>query len=468
MPRRTLIVVSNRGPISFDREGGERVARRGAGGLVTALAPLVSHHDVTWIASAITDEDRAAAAEGTQDETARDGSRYHLRLVAHDPDAYDLFYNVVANPTLWFVQHGLWERKHDPGADLMAPWEQGYAAVNAAFADAVVEELERDPSAAVLFHDYHLYVAPRVVRERSPQSRLAHFTHIPWVGPEAWRVLPEPIVRAVHEGLLAADVVGFHTQRWRRAFIDSCRALGLEPDEGRVTAHPISIDPDEFAALARSEPVLARERELVDDRPERLIVRVDRTDPSKNVPRGLDAFRVLLERRPDLRGRVRMLALLDPSRQDIPEYVDEVRRIEAAAAAVEASFPGALTLRVSDDFPASVAAYKQFDVLLVNAVMDGLNLVSKEAPFVNERAGAVVLSVNAGAYEELADWVVPVDPLDVDATADALEDALALPEDERRARQEAIRAHVRAHDLEAWDAAQLADLDRATSIRSHG
>ena len=461
MRRRTLIVVSNRGPISYGRADGDRIAKRGAGGLVTALAPLVAHHDVTWIASAISEEDRAVAAEGSREDAAFDGSPYRLHLVAHDPAAYEPYYNVVANPTLWFLQHGLWNRRHDPGADLARPWEDGYAAVNRAFADAVADELERRPDAAVLFHDYHLYLAPGFVRERRPDAALAHFTHIPWVGPDAWRVLPEPIVRAIHEGLLAADVVGFHTQRWRRAFLDSCRALGLEPDEERVTAHPISIDPDEFDELAASEAVLARERELVATRPERLILRVDRTDPSKNVPLGLEAFRVLLERRPDLRGRVRMLALLDPSRQEIPEYVEERERIEAAAAAVEASFPGALELRVADDFPGSVAAYKQFDVLLVNAVMDGLNLVSKEAPFVNARAGAVALSINAGSFEELGEWVVPVDPHDLGATVDALEDALALPEDERARRQDAIRAHVRAHDLEAWDEVQLADLGRA-------
>lgn len=463
--RRELIVVSNRGPSSYAREEGERVVRRGAGGLVTALGPLVSHHDVTWIASALSEEDRAVAAAGPVEERARDGSRYRLRLVEHDRRAYDLYYNVVANPALWFVQHGLWERKHDPGADLLGPWHDGYVPVNRAFADAVVEELDRRPGAAVLFHDYHLYAAPALVRERRPDAVAAHFTHIPWVGPEAWSVLPEPVVRAIHEGLLACDVAGFHTERWRRAFLASCRALGLEPDEERVTAHPISIDLAEFDALARSEPVLARERELEAERPEFLILRVDRTDPSKNVPRGLDAFRLLLERRPDLRGRVRMLALLDASRQEIPEYVEERRRIEEAAAAVEAAFPGSLTLRIADDFPASIAAYKQFDVLLVNAVMDGLNLVAKEAPAINERAGVVALSVNAGAFEELADWVVPVDPLDVDATADALEAALALGEEERHARQRAIRAHVAAHDLERWIAAQLADLDRASSMR---
>ena len=463
--RRKLIVVSNRGPISYDRADGERRAKRGAGGLVTALAPLVSHHDVTWIASAISDEDRAVAAAGTVDETARDGSSYRLRLVDHQPSAYDLYYNVIANPALWFVQHGLWDLKHDPDRDLGRAWEDGYVPVNRIFADAVLEELEQEPDAAVLFHDYHLYLAPAFVRERRPHAALAHFTHIPWVRADRWSVLPVEIVRSIHEGLLACDVTGFHTQRWRRAFLDSCRSLGLEPDERHVTAHPISIDPVEFESLARSEAVLDRERRLEAERPELLILRVDRTDPSKNVPRGLEAFRLLLERRPDLRGRVGMLALLDASRQEIPEYVEEIRRIEEAAGAVEADFPGALTVRVADDFPASIAAYKQFDVLLVNAVMDGLNLVAKEAPVVNERAGVVALSVNAGSFEELRHWVVPVDPFDVSAIADSLELALALGEDERRSRQQAIRAHVGEHDLEAWIAAQLADLDAASSIR---
>jgi len=463
--RRRLIVVSNRGPISYGSEDGRRVARRGAGGLVTALAPLVSRHDVTWIASAISDEDRAVAATGAVKETARDGSSYRLKLVPHDPHAYALSYNVVANPTLWFVQHGLWELKDEPDADVLGPWEEGYVPVNRAFAAAVVEELERDPGAAVLFHDYHLYLAPALVRERRPEAALAHFTHIPWVGPDSWSVLPDRVVRSIHEGLLAADVTGFHTERWRQAFLASCRALGLEPDEERVTAHPISIDPSEFTGLAESDAVGAREQALVARRPERLIVRVDRTDPSKNVPRGFEAFRLLLERRPDLRGRVGMLALLDPSRLQIPEYGAERRRIEEAAAAVEAAFPGALTLRIADDFLDSVAAYKQFDVLLVNAVMDGLNLVAKEAPLVNRRDGAVALSVNAGAYEELEDWVTPVEPLDVSATADALEAALALDEGERRGRREAIEAQVRFNDLAHWIAAQLADLDRASSIR---
>ncbi|MBA2332942.1 MAG: trehalose-6-phosphate synthase, partial [Actinobacteria bacterium] len=413
---------------------------------------------------ALSAEDRALA-DGAFEEEARDGSRYRLRFVAHEPAAYELSHNLVANPTLWFVQHGLWELKHDPGAGLEQAWSSGYEVVNETFAAAVCEELEREPEAAALFHDYHLYRAPLLVRARLPDAVLAHFTHIPWVGPDEWAVLPERIVRAIHEGLLASDVVGFHTERWRQAFLSTCVSLGLEPGRSLVTAHPISVDFREFETLAESTAVLERERELVGSRSERLVLRVDRTDPSKNVPRGLEAFELLLVRRPDLIGRVTMLALLDPSRQTIPEYLAERERIEVVAARLETRFPGALLVRFADDFHLSIAAYKQFDVLLVNAVLDGLNLVAKEAPLVNTRNGVVVLSENAGAFEELGEWVLVVDPFDVSAQSDALERALELPLAARRERLEGIRGHVRTHDLSHWIGAQLADLERATSMR---
>ena len=207
--------------------------------------------------------------------------------------------------------------------------------------------------------------------------------------------------------------------------------------------------------------MLAREREIASSRPEQLVLRVDRTDPSKNVVRGLRAFGLMLDRHPELRGRVRMLALLDPSRQDIPEYVDYVAAIEREAQ----SLGDAVDLRIGDDFARSVAAYKQFDVLLVNAVFDGLNLVSKEAPYVNERDGVLVLSENAGAHEELGEWAVSVNPFDVSEQADAIHEALTMSAAERRRRAEAIRDHVRKHDVAAWGETQLADLDRVRSLR---
>jgi len=482
--RRKLIVVSNRGPVSYRRENGERVLRRGGGGPVTALRSLVADHDVTWIASAMTDEDRAVANEAgghAVDERLREGAPYRLRLVAHDQSAYDWFYNVVSNPMLWFLQHYLWNLVYDPSLDrgLHHAWEDGYVPVNAAFADAVLAEVDAEPDSAVFFHDYHLYLAPRMVRERRPETPLVHFVHIPWPQPDYWRILPPSMRRAIHDGLLACDLVGLHTTRWRRNFLRSAiDMLGADCDfeegaveyDGRrtvVASRPLSVDAAEFDELAASDDVLALERELAASRPEFLVLRVDRTDPSKNVVRGFRAFELFLDAHPELHGRVGMLALLDPSRQDIPEYAEYLGAIQRAARRVNDRFQQdgwtPIDLRIEDNFLETVAAYKQFDVLLVNAIFDGLNLVAKEAPLVNERDGVLVLSENAGSHEELGEWALTVNPFDVDGQAEAIYDALTMAQDERQARLDAIRGHVRGHDVADWLGAQLADLDRLTA-----
>jgi trehalose 6-phosphate synthase len=455
--RRSLIVVSNRGPVSYDRdETGARVERRGGGGLVTALRGLVDRHDVTWIASAISDEDRRVAAEG-------EGSP-GVVLVAHDATAYDAYYNTIANPLLWFAQHSLWPHGMAPELDATTheAWHAGYMRVNQTFADAVVAELDNNPAATVLFQDYHLYLAPRIVRSARPDATLAHFVHIPW--PTDWSVLPPAWRVALHDGLLANDVVAFHTERWARNFQRSCDdVVGARGPRPRVTHHAISIDVAEFEQLAESDAVLAKEAEIEASRPEHLIVRVDRADPSKNVVRGLHAFALLLERHPEWQRRVSMLALLDPSREAIPEYAAYRESIAAAAQEVNTRFAkddwSPIDLRVADDFPQSVAAYKQYDVLLVNAVYDGMNLVAKEGPLVNRRGGVLVLSENAGAHAELGEWAIGVNPFDVLGQAEALHEALSLPTAERARSAEHLRAHVRAADVSRWLAALLADVD---------
>jgi trehalose 6-phosphate synthase len=471
--RRKLIVVSNRGPVSYGRAAdGTRTARRGGGGLVTALRSLVQYHDVTWLASAITEEDRATAGE-TFDETAADGSPYRLRLVAHDRQTYDWYYNVVANPMLWFVQHSLWELPYSPKIDAAfhRAWAEGYVAVNASFAAAVDAELERTPDAAVFFHDYHLYLAPRMVRERRPDAALMHFVHIPWPQPDYWSVFPKEARCAIHDGLIANDVIGFHTERWRRNFIYSVRELLGEDVTSKTVTAPISVDAAEFVGLAQSEAVLRAEQVILADRPEKLVVRVDRTDPSKNIVRGFRAFELYLDAHPEMHRRVGMLALLDPSRQDIPEYAEYLGAIQREARRVNDRFQQSgwrpIDLEIADDFAKSVAAYKQFDVLLVNAIFDGMNLVAKEAPLVNERDGVVVLSENAGAYAELGEWALTVNPFDVEGQAEAIGNALAMDADERRRRLDAIRRHVCEHDLNRWTDTLLAALDRvATPARS--
>jgi len=467
--RRKLIVVSNRGPVSYGRTlDGTRTAKRGGGGLVTALRSLVQYHEVTWIASAITEEDRSAAGE-TLDETARDGSPYKLRLVAHDRQAYDWYYNVVANPMLWFVQHSLWDLPYTPKVDAAFhhAWVEGYVAVNESFAAAVDAELARTPDAAVFFHDYHLYLAPRLVRERRPDAALMHFVHVPWPQPDYWRILPKDARRAIHDGLMANDVVGFHTERWRRNFIYSVLDLLGEDATAKTVTAPISVDSAEFVELAQSEAVLGAEREILAGRPERLVVRVDRTDPSKNIVRGFRAFELYLDAHPEMHRRVGMLALLDPSRQEIPEYAEYLGAIQREARRVNDRFQQSgwrpIELEIADDFPRSVAAYKQFDVLLVNAIFDGMNLVAKEAPLVNEQDGVVVLSENAGAHAELGEWALTVNPFDVEGQAQAIEVALAMEAGDRRRRLEAIRGHVREHDLNRWTDTLLAALDRVAA-----
>lgn len=405
---------------------------------------------MTWIASALSDEDRVVAAEGRRE----DG----VVLIAHDAVAYDRYYNAIANPLLWFAQHSLWGLATRPDIDreLHGAWREGYVAVNSAFADAVVARLGDTPDAIVFFHDYHLYLAPRFVRAARPDAVLAQFVHIPW--PTDWSVLPREWRYAIYDGLLANDVVGFHTERWARNFLAGCG----DPGSTVVTHHPISVDVAEFDALSTDDAVLDRERRLVAQRPEKLIVRVDRTDPSKNIVRGFKAFRLLLDEHPEWLGRVTLLALLDPSRQSIPEYIDYRAALEREAEEINRRFgvPGwqPVDLQVEDDFPGSIAAYKQYDVLFVNAVYDGLNLVAKEGPLVNDRDGVLVLSENAGAHEELGEWAVSVNPFDVAGQADALLEGLTMAEPERARRAAAIRGHVRAHDLAAWLEALLADV----------
>jgi trehalose 6-phosphate synthase len=272
---------------------------------------------------------------------------------------------------------------------------------------------------------------------------------------------------AIHDGLAANDVIGFHTDRWRRNFIYGAREFLGEDVTAKTLTAPISVDPAEFDDVAQSEAVLEAERVLFERRPEKLVVRVDRTDPSKNIVRGFRAFELYLDAHPEMRRRIVMLALLDPSRQDIPEYAEYLGAIEREARRVNARFEESgwtpIDLRVADDFSRSVAAYKQFDVLLVNAIFDGMNLVAKEAPLVNTRDGVVVLSENTGAHAELGEWALSVNPFDVEGQAEAIGRALELDGDERRRRLDAIRAHVREHDLSSWIDLQLAALDRVAA-----
>jgi trehalose 6-phosphate synthase len=397
-------------------------------------------------------------------------------------------YNRISNPLLWFVQHGLYDQPYEPNHDAATrrAWEEGYLPVNENFARAVARSLESTggtlEDATILVHDYQLYAVPRFLRERLGSGPFVSlFVHIPWPDPEGWRILPRYLRREVVESLLQADIVAFHTDRYARNFVrTAAEVLGAEADEesgqirhrGRTTrarAYPISIDPAEFEELAGSGEVLAEE-DAIRALPGKLLLRVDRMDLSKNIVRGFLAYGRLLERYPGWRGELTFLALLQPSRGAVPEYARYAEAIKEAAREVNERYrTGAwepIVLKTSDNFPRSVAAYKHYDALLVNAVRDGMNLVAKEAAVVNEKNGVLILSENAGAHEELGGHVLTVNPFDLDETADALHEALTMPEGERKKRAEALKETVMSNTVDDWVEAQMREIEELRERRA--
>jgi trehalose 6-phosphate synthase len=475
-----LIIVSNRGPLQFERdETGERTLRRGGGGLVTALSGLVSHRDALWIASAMTDEDVAVSEEeGGPVELSIDGIDYRVRLVGSDPQAYDRFYNVIANPILWFIQHYLWDLSNAPDIrqEELDAWDYGYQAVNQDIAEAVVAQIEGRERPLVMLHDYHLYTAPGMIRERRPDVFLHHFVHIPWSQPDSWRILPRRIREAIFTGMLANDIIGFHTHAYCINFLRCCDELLEDADvdyiRGEVRhargktvarAYPLSIDAGRLERAAESPEVAEAEREVLERRRKHLIIRVDRADLSKNVLRGFTAFDTFLTQHPEFREEVTFIAHLQPSRQDVPEYAEYLERIEALVAVVNHRHGTTdwmpIDLKIYENFYDAVARYKHFDLLMVNSLFDGMNLVAKEAPAVNTRDGVLMLSENTGSHEELYDYVLTVNPFDIQEQADAIHRALTMPAAEREELSEGLKQIIYSRNPGDWVDDQLRDIE---------
>jgi len=480
-----VILVSNRGPVTFDTdESGDQVVIPGGGGLVTALSGLVDLTPVVWISAAISDED-VRLQNDAGDATIRlpdIGTRTSGRFVLIEPEVYDRYYNVIANPMLWFIQHYLWNFSRAPNIrrNELDAWDLGYLVANQRFAEVVSQELARRPDAIVMLHDYHLYTAPGVIRQAHPDAFLHFFVHIPWSQPDYWRVVPNHIREAVLEGLLANDIIAFHTARYARNFLLCCEdLLGLRVDyeqrqvqwQGRdvwVRSYPISVNAPTFEAIAASPEVLEEEGPIMRRRRAHLIVRVDRADLSKNAIRGFLAFDVFLDRYPEFAEEITFFALLQPSRQDVPEYVEYLEAIKDVVSRINTKHGNTdwmpIDLRIESNMARAVAAYKHFDVLMVNAIYDGMNLVAKEGPLINERDGVMILSENTGAHEELGSFALSVNPFDIENQAEAIHQALTMPIDERRERLEHIKRIVRENDIEKWLSAQQTDI---AAKRSH-
>ncbi|RKS68492.1 trehalose 6-phosphate synthase [Motilibacter peucedani] len=492
----SLLVASNRGPLSFhlDAEGRPR-GRRGGGGLVSALSSAGRDtSSALWVCTALTEADRQAVQGRPRGriDAGDEGGGLAVRMLAEadgiDAHTFSLAYNAVANSTLWFVHHRLYATPTAPvfDAGFTREWA-AYSTFNRAFAAALAEEAA--PGAKVLVQDYHLTLTPRMLRDRRPDLRIAHFSHTPWAPADYFSMLPAEIAREVLLGVLGADEAGFLAPRWAEAFLDCCeRVLGArverhgtvhddvtsdETDGGtvtwegrrtRVTVHALGIDADELCERGSRPDVISYENAMRARIGDRLVIaRVDRTELSKNIVRGLLAYRELLRRHPEWVGRVVHVAGAYPSRHDLPEYREYTAHVQRLAAEIdeEFAFPGwsPLLLTVDDDYPRSLATYRLADVLLVNPVRDGMNLVAKEGPLLSQRHAVLVLSTEAGAAHELGEHALLVNPFDVSGTATALHRALTMEPAERERRSAGLVAAAGALPPHEWLEAQLRGLD---------
>ncbi|GAA1980867.1 alpha,alpha-trehalose-phosphate synthase (UDP-forming) [Kitasatospora viridis] len=472
-----ILVASNRGPVSFSTAAdGSLSLRRGGGGLVSGLS-AIDDPNAVWVCAALGEADRAAARrspDGRLDRAGFEVGGQAVRMLDLDPEVFDRAYNGVANSTLWFLHHMLYATPTSPAFDRRAgeQWA-GFRAYNAAFAEALAAEAA--PGAAVLVQDYHLTLVPELLRELRPDLRIGYFLHIPWAPADYFRLLPDDRAAAVLTGVLGADRAGFHTRRWAEAFADCCeQVLGATVDRadlsvthrGRTTrlgVHALGADGEFLRERAHRPDVdqrLAALRQQVGDR--RTIVRVDRTELSKNIVRGLQAYRHLLRTRPEWHDRVVHVAFAYPSRQDLAEYREYTAEVRRISEEINAEFGTArwqpLILQVEDDFARSLAAYRLADVALVNPIRDGMNLVAKEVPVVSDAGCALVLSREAGAWPELAEDAIGINPYDVLGTADALHRALGMPVAERTERTKRLAAAATALPPQQWFLDQLAEL----------
>jgi trehalose 6-phosphate synthase len=484
-----VLIASNRGPISFTMaDDGSVLPRRGAGGLVSGLSSVLGQESVLWVCAALSDADRTAA-RGAPDglievtDGADGGPGSAVRMLDIPAVTFQRAYNSVANSTLWFVHHMLYDTPSQPsfGPAFRREWES-FRSYNTTFAAALAKGAsDQEPTPVrvkAMIQDYHLPLVPRMLAEQCPDVRIAHFSHTPWAPPDYYRLLPAEVGREVLDGMLAADHAGFLCQRWADAFIACCAEfLGAEVDpaagtvrhRGHVTTvgvHALGVDAAELRGRAAATDVQAQVAALTESTTGRqLIVRIDRTELSKNIVRGLSAYRELLTSHPEWHGRVTHLAFAYPSRHDLPEYREYTGRVQRLAAEIVDEFGtddwDPLILQVNDDYPRSLAAYQLADVLLVNPIRDGMNLVAKEGPILAGRGCALVLSTEAGAAAELGQHAILVNPFDVTQTAEALHQALSMPEAERQRRRGALAQAAGALPPTAWLQAQLDALDTA-------
>ncbi|HEX6270972.1 MAG TPA: trehalose-6-phosphate synthase [Anaerolineales bacterium] len=478
LAKRLLVIASNRGPVTLRQdENGDLEYQRGSGGLVTALTGMLQHAEARWVACAQTEEDQVwgqgSVPFGENDE------KVWVQFLAPSKSAYEGYYQVIANPLLWFLQHSMWNVFREPTIDrtVWHHWDNGYVAVNTLFAKAISDQIAAAPRPAlVMLQDYHLYLAASLIRYKfRPKAKytLVHFVHIPWPGAEDWGLLPTRIRRAILEGLCAVDLLGFQTREDGLNFIRTCEShlpeahvnfkrgtIWYRHHTTYIRDFPISIDVKGLRQFAETEEVSEYRKQLLQLHGDwQIILRIDRIEPSKNIVRGFQAFDQMLELHPEHLGKVKFLALLVPSRLGVDEYGNYLDEVMGVAGRINAKYGEndwePIRVLVDENYTRAVAGLQIYNVLLVNSIADGMNLVAKEGPILNRRDGVLVLSERTGAYQQLESGVLVISPLDIYGTAEAMHEALTMRLQERRQRAQRLRSLIEQQDIADWLCQQL-------------
>jgi trehalose 6-phosphate synthase len=451
-----LVVVSNRGPFTLDTEpGGGVTVRAAAGGMAPSLSgalaekPVTSGDGALWVASALTEADRLHASAGS---VATGQESLKLRTVAVAAEVGRAAYDVIANGTLWFLHHGLFDHARRPRFDRVwhEAWER-YCQFNEAFAETIAEEAAS--GATVVVNDYHLALVGRYLTKRRPDLATTFFCHTPFCPPEDLAMLPDKACVELMESLASFGSCGFHVARWRDAYLRCASSVGVVASSTFIA--PLAADAKRLDEVAESEDCRLRLERLEDRLDGRtLLLRSDRVELSKNLIRGFLAFDELLGASPQWRGRLVFLARVYSSRESLPEYLAYRTETEHVVERVNERWgsPGytPVVLDLEDDFAATVAAMRRYELLVLNPIRDGLNLVAMEGPALNERDGVIVLSREAGAYEHLADLAVGINPFDITGTAAALASSLSMSPGERAGRAAALRRRARSRTPADW------------------
>jgi trehalose 6-phosphate synthase len=477
----SIVLISNRGPNDFVWQQDRWVPKPASGGLVSMIDPLARRPDVAWFCC-VSEPPDASEARASLFTTAADQTDPDLHIVPVPLPAwvYQAYYGAISNEVLWMLQHHLVGQfgYSSLDAERHRAWSEGYLEANRRMVEAVLASGIHPR--AFLIQDYHFYPLPALLRQAFPGTPSLHYTHIPFPGPATLKLIPRQWRDAILLGMLGADVIGLQTRRDTRSLLGCCEellqaqvdyknstVLAADGRVVRVRGFPASTDPAAVQQTMHSSGVLSARRRLAPFLEKLTVVRVDRLDPSKNQIIGFKAFGRLLEMRSDLRGRLRFLAFLVPSRTDLSVYREYRAAVYAAIREVNATYAQAcgfdpIEVFYTNDRDQALVAMEGCDALLVNSREDGMNLVVKEWAVVSNRPGVVVLSETCGAASEMGADALMVSPLDIEGTAQAMAQAIDMSNIERRARLTGVRTKVFAWTAAHWLSAQLDALDQVS------